>query len=99
MITQTYKGRKLCVRKGREWRTVYATVNGAFAATAGDGGDQGKALGYLRTQIDFIDREPVNGDRWGAEWYAPGTFTLCKNGHPVAIDGECQHFTCIRARG
>ncbi len=99
MLSETYKGRKLRVRKGREWGTVDATVNGSYAAISGAGrGDQGKALAQLRAQIDFIDREPVNGDRWGAEWYAPGMFTLCESGHPVAINGECEHFTCKQDR-
>jgi hypothetical protein len=96
MLTETYRGRRLRVRKGREWGTVDVTVNGIFAFVGGVGSDQSKAMQALRATVDFIDREPVNGDRWGAEWYAPGTFTLCEVGHPVAIDGECQHSTCIR---
>jgi hypothetical protein len=95
MITETYKGRKIRVRKGREWGTVAATVNGVGVSTACCYGDQAKAAGQIRAQVDHIDREPVNGERWGAEWYAPGTFEMCPAGyHPMVIGGPCEHFTC-----
>ena len=98
MLTETYRGRKLRVRKGREWGTLDATVNGVATLTL-TGCDEAAVLTQLRADIDWIDREPVNGDRWGAEWYAPGTYTLCVKGlHPVALDGECEHFTCKRER-
>ena len=71
-------------------------VNGVNVGYNWTGTDQGKAMAQLRAQIDFIDREPVNGNRWGATWYAPGTFTLCESGHPVALGGQCEHFTCRR---
>ena len=74
MLTETYKGRKIRVKRGREWGTVAATVNGAHAATSNCYGDQAKAVEQIRAQIDFVDLEPVNGERWGAEWYAPGTY-------------------------
>jgi hypothetical protein len=97
MITETYKGRKIRVKKGPEWGSVDATVNGVFAATAGCYGDQAKAVAQIRTQIDHIDLEPVNGERWGAEWYAPGTYELCERAsHPMVIGGPCQHQTCRR---
>ena len=99
MITETYKGRKLKVKKGREWGTLIGTVNGT-PATWPTGRDEAAAMAAMRSQIDYIDREPVNGERWGAEWYAPGTYTMCGEGiHPVALGGECQHFTCKRRRG
>ena len=101
MLSDTYHGRKLRVKKGREWGTLDGFVNGHSKMTAyGRAGvDEARLLASLRTEIDFIDREPVNGDRWGAEWYAPGTYTMCGEGlHPVALGGECQHFTCIRRR-
>jgi hypothetical protein len=98
MITETYKGRKLRVKKGREWGTVDATVNGEYAPTASCGSDQAKGVQQLRDMIDWIDEKPVDGSRWGAEWYAPGTYTLCESGHPVALDGQCQHPFCIKQR-
>ena len=100
MLTQTYRGRKLRVKKGREWGTVDGFVNGYCAITQTTR-DEAPVLAQLRNQIDFIDREPVDGDRWGAEWYAPGTFTMCERTglHPVALGGQCQHFTCKRERG
>ena len=86
------------VKRGREWGTLDATVNG-YTAMSRTSRDEAAAMRDLRNQIDFIDREPVNGDRWGGEWYAPGTYTMCSEGiHPVALGGECQHFTCVRRR-
>lgn len=98
MITETYRGRKLRVTKGSEWGTVDATVNGEYALAAACGSDQARAIQQLRATIDFIDQEPVNGDRWAAKWYAPGTYTLCRLDHPVALEGECQHAVCVRQR-
>ena len=98
MLTETYKGRKLKVKKGREWGTLVGTVNGT-PATWPIGSDEAKCLADLRTWIDYIDREPVNGERWGAHWYAPGTYTMCGEGiHPVALGGECRHPYCMRER-
>ena len=99
MITETYRGRKLKVKKGREWGTLVGTVNGT-PATWPTSRDETAAIQNMRSQIDYIDREPVDGNRWGAEWYAPGTYTMCDEGiHPVALGGQCQHFTCKRDRG
>lgn len=96
MIRETYKGRKLTARKGREWGSVAVTCNGVPVATP-SGRDLGKALDYVKATIDFCDREPVNGDRWGPEWYAPGTFEMCPEGiHPQVIGGPCEHSTCKR---
>lgn len=96
MIRETYRGRKLTVRKGREWGTALVTCNGepvAWPVTS----DLGAALAPIRAQIDAIDREPVNGERWPACWYAPGTYELCPEGlHPQERGGQCQHFTCRR---
>ncbi len=96
MSREVYKGRKLLVRKGRDWGQMVGYVNGV-PVTWPITRDDEVAMQNMRSQIDFIDREPVNGDRWGAEWYAPGTYKMCDEGiHPVTLDGECQHFTCIR---
>jgi hypothetical protein len=58
-------------------------------------------LAGQRAWIDVIDQDPiVDGDRWAAHWYAPGTYRLCEEGlHPVALEGECRHVTCVARRG
>lgn len=98
MLTETHRGRKLCVRKSRDRGTVDGYVNGQLVVSR-TSRDQEQVLAQFRIDIDFIDCEPVNGDRWGAYWYAPDTYTICNEGiHPVALDGKCQHFTCRRKR-
>ena len=100
MLSETYQGRKLKVKKGREWGTLVGSVNGT-PVTWPTGRDETATLAQIKAQIDWIDQEPVNGERWGAEWYAPGTYAICERSgiHPVALGGECQHFTCKRERG
>ena len=99
MIRETYKGRKLTARKGREYGTAVVTCGGepvSWPVTT----DLAKALADVRAWIDFVDRDPsVDGDRWAAHWYAPGTYEMCPEGiHPQDIGGQCRHFTCVRAR-
>lgn len=99
MKTETYRGRKLKVRAGRKgyWGKMFITVNGERWTTAGH--DEDKELDNLRRTIDSIGDE-IDGDAWAAYWYAPGTYTICDEGlHPVALGGQCLHFTCIRKRG
>ena len=99
MLTETYKGRKLQARKGSDWGTLRVTVNGELVATP-TGRDERAALDQLHRDIDWIDERPVDGNRWGAYWYAPGTYTMCDEDlHPVALGGKCEHFTCKRKRG
>jgi hypothetical protein len=98
MLSETYRGRKLKVKKGREWGTLVGTVNGT-PVTWPMSRDEAACLAQIKAQIDWIDQEPVNGARWGAEWYAPGTYTMCGEGiHPVALDGECRHPYCEAKR-
>lgn len=98
MITETYRGRKLKARKGSDWGTVLVTCNGELAWSATDR-DLQRALGNAKALIDSVDAEPVNGDRWGAHWYAPGTYEMCPEGiHPQEVGGQCQHFTCVARR-
>lgn len=98
MLTETYKGRRLRAQRGQQWGTLAVKVNGQLVATL-TSRDEAAALAQLRRDIDWIDQEPVNGDRWAAYWYAPGTYQLCPEGlHPVALGGLCQHFTCRRRR-
>ena len=98
MLTETYKGRRLRVQRGCDWGTLRVMVNGQLVATP-LGRDEAQALAQLRRDVDFIDREPVNGNRWDAHWYAPGTYEMCGEGlHPVTPGGQCQHFMCRRRR-
>jgi hypothetical protein len=98
MVTETYRGRTLKARKGREWGTVLVTCNGADVGSP-TGTDLSKALDGAKAWIDLIDREPVNGDRWSAHWYAPGTYEMCPEGiHPQTVGGLCQHVTCVAKR-
>jgi hypothetical protein len=98
VIRETYKGRRLVARTGQQHGRVDVTCNGELAHWQ-TGRDLAAALVPVRAQIDAIDAEPVNGDKWGAHWYAPGTYEMCPEGiHPQAIGGQCQHFTCIRKR-
>lgn len=96
MIRETYKGRKLIARKGHEWGTTAVTCNGEPIA-APSTRDLAGALDYVKATIDFVDSEPVNGDRWPAHYYAPGTFEMCPEDiHPQVIGGPCEHSTCKR---
>lgn len=100
MKTETYKGRKLKVRigRGQDIGKLFITVNGHTWTSYGH--DEERALAQLCRNIDFIDQDPVvDGGRWSAYWYAPGTYKMCSEDlHPVALNGECRHFTCVRKR-
>jgi hypothetical protein len=98
MKTETYKGRKLKVVKARgaDFGYTRVTLNGT---------DMGKHLGteedalkWLRNSIDFTDVEGPSSGRFGSEWFAPGTFELCDEGHPMEIGGECGHHWCVEQR-
>lgn len=95
MVTETYRGRKIQARKGREWGTALVTVNGEPASWPTTTDLQAAADG-VKSTIDFVDSEPfVNGERWAAYWYAPGTYELCDAGlHPRDVGGRCRHATC-----
>lgn len=98
MIRETYKGRKLTARAGtgRDYGRILLTVNGTPIYPP-LGRDERAALDQLRREVDAIDAKPVDGNAWGPEWYAPGTFEMCPEGiHPQAVGGLCQHFTCQR---
>ena len=98
MIRETYKGRKLTARKGRQWGTVEVTVNGEHVWQV-TSRDETAEVASVKRWIDSVDAKPVDGNAWGAHWYAPGTYEMCpKEIHPQEIGGQCQHFTCIRDR-
>lgn len=95
MVTETYRGRKIQARKGREWGTALVTVNGERAWSCMTV-DLQTAADSVKAVIDLVDREPfVNGERWAAYWYAPGTYEMCDAGiHPRDVGGQCRHATC-----
>lgn len=101
MIRETYKGRKLTARKGKgsEWGTVVITCNSEVVSRPTTLDLEG-ALKSVRATIDYVDQSPVDGGRWGAYLYAPGTFEMCPEGlHPQVIGGPCTHPTCAAKRG
>lgn len=97
MLTETYRGRRIRITKGRQWGTLAVTINGT-RWTDQTSLDEAAVMADTRRWIDMIDREPVNGERWPAYWYAPGTYTLCAEGHPVALGGQCTHSWCRQQR-
>lgn len=96
MIRETYKGCKIKVIKGREFGWTRVIVNGV------DQGDhiesQERALESAKNTIDFALKVGVDSGRFGAHWYAPGTYELCEEGHAKPIGGECGHHRCVRQR-
>lgn len=98
MITETYKGRKIQIVKGRGRDFGYSrvTLNGTDLGKWL--GDEERVLQSLRGYVDTAESDGINGNKYGAEWYAPGTFELCENGHPREIGGECLHSYCIERR-
>lgn len=98
MKRETYKGRKIKVVAGRgaDWGYTRITLNGVDMGKWMQSEDE--ALRSTRGTIDHADEVGVNGDRYGAEWYAPGTFELCDEGHVKEIGGECLHSWCVGQR-
>lgn len=95
MLRETYKGRKLKVTRGGEGRLgTVGSINGQ-PMPARYGVPEDQVLEQLRHDIDFVDQAPVDGGRWGAYMYAPGTYELCGKGlHPKAIGEPCRHQSC-----
>lgn len=96
MKRETYKGRKLQTTKGTEYGYSRAKINGVDLGH--HLGNEEAAMQWMKNTIDFIDREDVNGGRWAAHWYVPGTYELCENDHPKTIGGECLHSYCVSLR-
>ncbi len=89
MIRETYKGRELKVVKASGGGLV-GSINGQPVPTR-YGVPEQEVIEQFHRDIDHVDRAPVDGDRWGAYVYAPGTYELCDIGHPKAIGGPCRH--------
>lgn len=94
MTRETYKGRKLKVAKG-EWGGLVGLINGQPEPIRYGVPDR-EIIAQLRRDVDLVDEGPINGDRWGAYMYAPGTYELCGNGHPKTIGEACLHSYCQR---
>lgn len=101
MLTETYGGCKIKVRAGRkaDFGRMFATLNGE-AVPCYENRDEHKALESIKRLVDEVNSQPVDGGRWAASYYAPGTYEMCPEGmHPQAIGGECTHPCCVERRG
>ncbi|WP_432157824.1 hypothetical protein [Streptomyces sp. bgisy153] len=98
MKRETYKGRKIKVVAGRgaDFGYTRITLNGVNMGKWTQSEDE--ALRSTRSTIDHADEVGVSSGRYGAEWYAPGTYELCENGHAKEVDGECGHHYCAELR-
>jgi len=96
MIRETYKGRQLKVTKGREFGYARAAVNGVDLGH--HMGDEAAALRWMKGTIDHADEAGMGAGRYGAEWYAPGTYELNEHGHVVAPGGICTCGYCEERR-
>jgi hypothetical protein len=98
MKRETYKGRKIKVVAGRgaDWGYTRITLNGVDMGKWMRSEDE--ALQSTRSTIDFADEVGMSSGRFGAEWYAPGTYELCDEGHAKEIGGECGHDWCAKQR-
>ncbi|MEU1074353.1 MULTISPECIES: hypothetical protein [unclassified Streptomyces] len=98
MKTETYKGRtiKVVAGRGANWGYTRITLNGVDMGTWMQ--SENEALRSTRGTIDHADEVGVSSARYGAEWYAPGTYELCDEGHAKEIGGECGHSWCAERR-
>lgn len=94
MIRETYKGRKLKAVEGKGSEYGYTRVTIGKSYTLKYMGKAEKALASVRGTIDHADEVGAGSARYAAEWYAPGTFELCDNGHTREIGGLCRHSYC-----
>jgi hypothetical protein len=98
MKHETYKGRKLKVVKGKggDWGRTRQYVNGVDQGAWM--GDEDAALRQLRGDVDFAESVGVASGRCRPEWFAPGTYELCGEGHAKEIGGLCGHDWCVEQR-
>ncbi|MET0423627.1 MAG: hypothetical protein ABW046_07125 [Actinoplanes sp.] len=97
MITTTFNGCTIKVRTGKTtaaWGQMTALVNGKPFPVV-EKFNEAKAVTEIEQLLTRVHAEPVDGDRWPASYYTPGTFELCDEGiHPREIGGKCTHSTC-----
>lgn len=102
MLRETHAGRKITARdlKGLNWGYCTITVNGEDWGRRT--GTAAEAVRLLAIEFDAIDAwttaHGIDGDRWDAKYFPPGTFELCPEGHPRDIGGLCVHSWCVRER-
>lgn len=94
MIRETYKGRALKVVKDGSGGLT-GSINGQPMPTRY--APEQAIIEQFRRDIDLVDEAPVDGNRWGAYMYAPGTYEMCDNGHPKVIGEPCRHGYCQQA--
>ena len=102
MTVEVYKGRKIVARTRRDPRVgklAYATINGEkVEETYYRASVLAELIDRVKSYVDLVDRDPVDGDRWGIHWYDPSKVELCPEGiHPQEIGGQCRHRTCLAA--
>lgn len=98
MKRETYKGRKIKVVAGRgaNWGYTRITLNGVDMGKWMQSEDE--ALRSTRSTIDHADEVGVSSAHYGAEWYAPGSYEMCEEGHAKEIGGACGHHWCEEQR-
>jgi hypothetical protein len=94
VISETYKGRKLKVLKAGGG--LVGSINGQPMPTR-YGVPEQEIIEQLHRDVDYVDQMPVDGGRWGAYMYAPGTYELCDNDHPKTPGQPCRHSSCQQA--
>lgn len=95
MIRETYKGRRL--RVVRAGGGLVGSINGQPMPSR-YGVPEQAIIEQFRRDIDLVDQMPIDGGRWGAYMYAPGTYELCENSHAKAPGERCCHGYCQAGR-
>jgi len=96
VIRETYKGCKIRATTGREYYSTRIVLNGV--AQGDHVGDPEKVVAYIKATIDYAEQTGPAQARFGPEWYTPGTYELCPEGHVMPIGGECGHHWCAAQR-
>lgn len=94
MIRETYKGRKLQVVKAGSGLVGF--INGQ-PMPARYGVPEREIIEQFHRDINYVNQLPIDGGRWGAYMYAPGTYELCENDHAKAPGEPCRHSYCQQA--
>ena len=94
MIVEVYKGLKIRAVKGKGSRWGYTRIVLNRVDQGHYLGDEATAIGNVKATIDHAETVGVAEARYSAEWYAPGTYDLCPEGHVTPIGSECGHDWC-----
>lgn len=94
MIRETYKGCKIVIKKGAQYGYANVRLNGV------DKGDwmqsEEAALRSVHGSIDHAEEVGPGSARYPAEYYAPGSYDLCGEGHTTTAGAPCQHDWCVK---